>query len=78
MARVISDDEIRVFLRRNAGHYPSQISLIQAAVNLLWPEGVPIGGAERVVRACLDGARNGLSSTTATGRLLSAPGTSPF
>jgi hypothetical protein len=49
----ISDSDIEFFLRRNAQDYPSQISLIQAAVRLLWPDGAPAGGAERVVRVCL-------------------------
>ena len=53
MAMVIRDGDIEVFLRRNAGQYPSQVSLIQAAVRLLWPHGAPTGGAERVVRVCL-------------------------
>ena len=78
MARVISDDEIQAFLRRNADRYSSQMSLIQAAVALLWPEGPPTGGAERVVRLCLDGTVSGLSHPTPSGRLLSAGGTSPI
>jgi hypothetical protein len=53
MARAISDGDIETFLRRNVEKYPSQISLIQAAVHLLWPNGAPTGGAERVVRVCL-------------------------
>ncbi len=78
MARVISDDEILAFLRRNAKHYPSQVSLIQAAVGWLWPEGVPTGGAERVVRVCLDGTARRLSGSSPSGRLVASPGTSPF
>lgn len=53
MARTISDGDIETFLRRNVEEYPSQISLIQAAVHLLWPNGAPTGGAERIVRVCL-------------------------
>ncbi len=78
MARVISDDEIQAFLRRNAERYPSQISLIQAAVGLLWPEGAPTGGAERVVRVCLDGTTRRLPGSSPSGRLVASPGTSPF
>jgi len=78
MARIIGDDEIQSFLQRNAHHYPSQISLIQAAVDLLWPEGAPTGGAERVVRVCLDGAAQRPSGSPPSGRLLGAPGTSPI
>jgi len=53
MPTTISDNDIATFLLRNAREYPSQISLIQAAVRLLWPKGAPTGGAERVVRVCL-------------------------
>jgi hypothetical protein len=60
MARVVSDDDIEVFLRRNAADYPWQISLIQAAVRLLLPHGAPSGSAERVVRVCLGYSIRGL------------------
>jgi hypothetical protein len=53
MPATISDGDIEIFLQRNAREYPSQISLIQATVRLLWPNGPPTGGAERVVRVCL-------------------------
>ena len=46
MPATISDGDIETFLRRNAGEFPSQTSLIQAAVRLLWPKGAPTGGAE--------------------------------
>ncbi len=78
MGRMISDEEIHTFLRRNAASYSSQISLIQAAVDLLWPEGAPTGGAERVVRLCLDGPAGRRPRTTPSGRLVMMPGTSPL
>jgi hypothetical protein len=56
----INDGDIEMFLRRNAGEYPSQIGLIQAAVRLLWPNGPPSGGAERVVRVCLGQPHDGV------------------
>ena len=78
MPRIISDDDIQTFLRRNAELYQSQISLMQAAVDLLWPEGAPTGGAERVVRVCLDGALRHLSTSSSSGRLSPASGTNPL
>lgn len=67
----ISDQDIRRFIERNAGEYPSQISLIQATVRVLWPEGPPSGAAEQVVRVCL-----GIPSTPTP--LLTSTTTPPF
>lgn len=53
MDRAFSDEDIRAFLAGNAATYPSHVSLIQAVVGMLWPEGPPPDGPERVVRACL-------------------------
>lgn len=53
MRRQISDEEIKKFLRSNSKHYPTQMSLLQAAVRQLWPDGPPTDGGERVVRLCL-------------------------
>ena len=78
MARVIDDDDIQTFLRRNAHRYSSQISLIQDAVRLLWPDGPPTGGAERVVRACFDSPARRLTSPSPSGRLIPATGTNPL
>lgn len=78
MARIISDDDIKGFLRRNADHYKSQITLIQAAVDVLWPDGPPTGGAERVVRACLDSPLRRSSSPSPSGRLFPVSGTNPL
>ena len=69
MPTTISDGDIETFLRRNAGEYPSQISLIQAAVRLLWPKGAPTGGAERVVRVCLRRRLDGIPRASASPRL---------
>ena len=69
MPTTISDGDIETFLRRNAGEYPSQISLIQAAVRLLWPKGAPSGGAERVVRVCLGQRPDGIPRASASPRL---------
>jgi hypothetical protein len=69
MPATISDGDIEVFLQRNAPEYPSQISLIQAAVRLLWPNGPPSGGAERVVRVCLDQRLGGSSPVASASHL---------
>jgi len=78
VARIISDDDIQAFLRRNANRYKSQITLIQAAVDVLWPEGPPTGGAERVVRVCLESPVRRHSSPSPSGRLLPLSGTNPL
>ncbi len=79
MSRTITDEEIQAFLQRNADSYSSQISLIQAAVDLLWPDGAPTGGAERVVRACLENPVGRISPRgSPLGRLATASGTSPL
>ena len=69
MPTTISDGDIETFLRRNADEYPSQISLIQAAIRLLWPKGAPTGGAERVGRVCLGGRLDGILKAPASPRL---------
>ncbi len=53
MERQITDEDIRVFLHKQALRYPSQVSLIQAAVHQLWPGGASPESAERVVRIVL-------------------------
>ena len=69
MPTTITDGDIETFLRRNAGEYPSQISLIQAAVRLLWPKGAPTGGAERVVLMCLGQRRDSIPRGSSSPRL---------
>jgi hypothetical protein len=54
MNRMITDDDIRAFLKKNWSSYPFQVALIQGAVETLWPMGPPEGGLERVVRLCLE------------------------
>jgi hypothetical protein len=54
MTRIVTDDDIRRFLQRNKSDYPSQIVLMQRAIELLWPNGPPTGGSQRVVRLCLE------------------------
>jgi hypothetical protein len=53
MTHIVTDDDIRRFLQRNKSEYPSQIDLMQKAIELLWPHGPPTGGSQRVVRLCL-------------------------
>lgn len=52
--RSVTDEDIRHFLRTNWQVYPSQIMLMQAAVQRIWPEGPPSDGGESVVRICLE------------------------
>ena len=44
MRRQITDEDIRTFLRKNWVNYPSQISLMQETIRLLWPGGAPTNG----------------------------------
>ena len=53
MDRQITDRDIELFLTRNAGKHASQLTLIGSALIFLWPDGAPVGAAERVVTACL-------------------------
>src|SRR3989304_4612312 len=41
MERPLTDEAILTFLRVNKRHYVSQIELLQAAAQLLWPHGPP-------------------------------------
>lgn len=50
MERPITDEDIIKFLRRNKASYASQIELMQAAVQLLWPKGPPTTAGERIAR----------------------------
>ncbi len=54
----VTDEDIRHFLRKNWESYPSQITLMQATIQLLWPKGAPTRGHERVVRLCLEEGQN--------------------
>ena len=53
-ARVVTEDDIRTYLCTNWNQFPSQIALIQAAVQSLWRGKAPTAEAERVVRLCLE------------------------
>ena len=44
MERLITDEDIIKFLQFNEAKYISQIELMQAAVQLLWPLGPPREG----------------------------------
>ena len=50
MERPITDEDIISFLRLNSGKYISQIELMKAAVQLLWPLGPPNDAAQRIAR----------------------------
>ena len=58
MQRPISDDDILTFLRVNKSKYPSQIDLIQAAAQLLWPYGPPTDAGRRLARLVLHEAHH--------------------
>ncbi len=53
MKKTVTDEDIRAFLRENRPIFPSEVTLIQAAVRLLWSEEEREAGAARVVRMCL-------------------------
>ncbi len=53
MHRGITDEDIQTFLRVNRPRYPSSIDLMQAAVQLLWPQGPPSDAGHRVARLAL-------------------------
>jgi len=50
MERPITDDDILKFLRVNKSQYASQIELMQAAAQLLWPYGAPTAAGQRIAR----------------------------
>lgn len=50
MEKPITDEDIVSFLRLNKAKYASQIELMQAAVQLLWPYGPPTAAGERIAR----------------------------
>jgi hypothetical protein len=50
MEQPITDKDIIKFLQFNKAKYVSQIELMQAAVQLLWPLGPPVDAARRVAR----------------------------
>lgn len=53
MERPITDEDILNFLKMNKAKYPSQIDLMQAAAQLLWPAGPPTAAGQRIARLVL-------------------------
>ena len=60
----ITDEDIQTFLRVNRPRYPSSIDLMQAAVQLLWPQGPPTNAGHRVARLVLMQDHGPHSTTT--------------
>lgn len=50
MEKPITDEDIVSFLHFNKARYPSQIDLMQAAVQLLWPLGPPKSAGQRIAK----------------------------
>ena len=50
MERPVTDEDIVKFLRFNKAKYFSQIELMQAAVQLLWPLGPPNDAGNRIAK----------------------------
>jgi len=50
MERPVTDEDIVRFLRLNKAKYISQIELMQAAVQLLWPLGPPDDAGHRIAK----------------------------
>ena len=50
MERPVTDEDIVKFLRFNKAKYISQIELMQAAVQLLWPLGPPNDAGQRIAK----------------------------
>ena len=48
MERPITDEDIINFMRLNKAKYASQIELMQAAAQLLWPDGPPTAAGLRI------------------------------
>ena len=71
MERPITDEDIISFLRLNKAKYTSQIELMQAAVQLLWPYGPPTAAGQRIVRLVMQeiNTHPGQAPKVATGPL---------
>jgi hypothetical protein len=82
MERPLTDEDILTFLRVNKRHYVSQIELLQAAAQLLWPHGPPTDAGMRLARLALQESNHSRPRPTspATGpRRQSGPlGTGPL
>ncbi|MFV2045634.1 MAG: hypothetical protein ACC700_20680 [Anaerolineales bacterium] len=77
MERPITDEDIIKFLRLNNARYASQIELMQAAVQLLWPLGAPTAAGKRIARLVMHelNSYRGQAPRVGTGPL---PQTSPL
>jgi len=77
MERPLTDEDILTFLRVNMRKYDSQIELLQAAAQLLWPHGPPTDAGMRLARLALQEANHSRPRTAspAAGPL---PQTSPL
>ena len=82
MERPLTDEDILTFLRVNKRQYTSQIELLQAAAELLWPHGPPTDAGMRLARLALQEAnhpRPRSASPAASPRRQSGPlGTGPL
>jgi len=58
MERPLTDEDILTFLRVNKREYPSQLELLQAAAELLWPHGPPTDAGMRLARLALQEANH--------------------
>lgn len=54
MKRQITDQDILTFIRQNRSEYPSDMTLMQATVRMLWPTGAPTNAGQRVVKLVLE------------------------
>jgi len=77
MEKPITDEDIVSFLRFNKAKYASQIDLMQAAVQLLWPLGAPKSAGQRIAKLVMQelNSYRAQAPTVGTGPL---PQTSPL
>ena len=67
MERALTDEDILSFLRVNKRKYASQIELLQAAAQLLWPHGPPADAGMRIARLALQEANRSSSRPAPAG-----------
>jgi len=75
MERPVTDEDIVKFLRFNKAKYISQIELMQAAVQLLWPLGPPNDAGHRIAKLVMQelNSYNGPAPQIGTGPLGTGP-----
>jgi hypothetical protein len=79
MDRPLTDEDILTFLRVNKRKYPSQLDLLQEALQLLWPRGAPPDAGERLARLVLQESNHPTPRTNPTPRRSTGPlGTGPL